>query len=105
MPHQPTPNRGIPSDGFVQPGQQLAEGAVEQGMHHIARDLRRRFQGKTALVQARVRHMQARLIDDLPTEKQQIDVERARRVSLRIGSRSAMGMLDGQTGVENLSRR
>ena len=62
-------------------------------------DLAQRLQHEGPLVQARVRHAEAGLVDPLPAEEEQIEVEAARGVAHRSAPAAGRG-LDRQQAIE-----
>jgi len=72
------------------------------GIAKTGRDLRERFQYEPPFAESRVRDDETRFIDHRLPEKNQIEVERPRRVAMR--TLAPAFLLDGHQGVEQLSR-
>ena len=67
----------------IQHSQQLLDRPSRHGIDPVGGNLGQRLQHEAAPAEARVRHDEAGLVDDLHPEENQIEVERARRVGIR----------------------
>jgi hypothetical protein len=71
----------------------------------VRRQLRERLERKLALVEARVRHVEAGLVQHEVTVEQQVEVDRARAPAFLVVAGAAEPALDVEQGLEQLAGR
>src|ERR1035438_5513404 len=72
--------------------QHLADGALEDGMPHLGRDLSQRLENESPFVNGNVGHIQLRRVDDGISEEKNVDINSAR--TLRLDATAAHLLLD-----------
>ena len=72
------------------------------GQDEVGVELGERLEREAPLVQARVRHAQAGLVDRLVAVEQQVEVDRA-RAEARARPLATQGLLDGEQPIQELA--
>ena len=74
------------------------------GEHEVGVELGERLEREAPLVQARMRHMEARLVDRLLAVEEEVEVDRA-RAEARARPLAAQRLLDGEQPIQELAWR